>query len=188
MKGTECTFVEKSKAADATLEGAMKDVAECAFAETSEVVGATLEFAIEGGGECAFVETSKPADATLEGAMKGIAECTVVQHEASSYSQLQHGRQRGVEQKERVPLQKAGRTAQEERVPLQKADRTAQEERVKEQREFLETSEVAGASLDVAMRGVAECTFAETSKPADATFGGCHEGHRVHVRGEGQGR
>ena len=74
--------------------------------------------------------------------MKGIAECIFVQHEASSYSQLQHGRQRGVEQKERVQLQKA--------------DRTAQEERVKEQRKFVETSEVAGASLEFAMRGIAD--------------------------------
>ena len=86
------------------------------FVETSEVAGASLEFALRGVAECTFVETSKPADATLEGAMKGIAECTFVQLEASSYSQLQHGRQRGVEQKERVPLQKADRTAQEERV------------------------------------------------------------------------
>ncbi len=96
----------------------MKDVAECDFAETSEVAGATWEFALEGGGECTFVETSKPADATWEGAMQGRAECTLVQREASSDSQLQHGRQRGAEQKERVPLQKADRTAKEERVPL----------------------------------------------------------------------
>ena len=102
-------------AGTATLEGAMKDVADCALAETSEVARATLEFAMKGIGECMFMETSKPADATLEGAMKGVAECALEQHEASPHSQLQRGRQRGVKQKERVPLQKADRTAKEER-------------------------------------------------------------------------
>ena len=77
-----------------------------------------------------------------------------------------------MKQKERVPLQKADRTAKEERVP----PRTAKKERVKEQHEFLETSEGAGASLAVARRGVAECTSAETSKPADATLEGAMKG------------
>ncbi len=106
----------------------MRGVAECTFAEASKPADTSLEGAMKGT-ECTFVEKSKAADATLKGSMKGSAECTFAQHEASSYSQLKHGRQRGVEQKERVPLQRADRTAQEGRVPLQKA-KTAEAKRV----------------------------------------------------------
>ena len=138
--GPHALTAESSKVAGATLEDAKEGVAECTFVETSKPADATWEGAMKGT-ECTLVEKSKAADcaesegsvgplnedsaslrnsrdgagplnedsirevervpcagtATLKGAMKNVAECTLEQHEASSHSQLQRGRQRGVE-------------------------------------------------------------------------------------------
>ena len=113
-----------------------------------------MECAMRGVAECTFVETSKPTDATLEGAVKG-TECTFVEKSKAADGTGSEGSV-GPLNEDSASL----RNSRDGAGPLNE-DSIRKVERVP----------CAGtATLEGAMKDVADCAFAETSEVAGATL------------------